>query len=369
MRGTPDMSKTLFDRILEMDNLESAFKQTQKGKGKYDADSMKFYSNLTYNLHELQERLRNGSYEFSDYINFKVYEPKEREINAPHFEDKLVQLAINNIIKDLIQPKFIYDSYACIEGKGTHKCVERISYFLRKASWQYGNTATIIKIDIKKFFYSINRDILKAHLPKIIKCKRTLNLIFKIIDSADMIDLVGLPLGNTLSQICANIYMNILDQYCKRVLRIKYYVRYADDIVIVVENIEKAKEVLDKIINFIETVLDLKTNINKTKIFPLEQGVNTVGFKIYKTHRLLRSDSKKKIKRRIKAMPHLINEGRLTIAKAEQMLNSWKGHSDYGCNFNFLNRLIVRNTFIYISENGTLKINENRLKGDECYAL
>lgn len=68
-------------------------------------------------------------------------------------------------------------------------------------------------------------------------------------------------------------------------------------------------------------------------------------------------------------MPHLINEGRLTIAKAEQMLNSWKGHSDYGCNFNFLNRLIVRNTFIYISENGTLKINENRLKGDECYAL
>ena len=355
MRGTPDMSQTLFDRILKMDNLESAFKQTQKGKGKYDADSMKFYSNLTYNL--------------QDYINFKVYEPKEREINAPHFEDKLVQLAINNLLKDLIQPKFVYDSYACIEGKGTHKCVERISYFLRKASWQYGDTATIIKIDIKKFFYSINRDILKTHLPKIIKCKRTLNLIFKIIDSADMIDLVGLPLGNTLSQICANIYMNILDQYCTRVLRIKYYVRYADDIVIVVENIEKAKEVLDNIRNFIETVLDLKTNINKTKIFPLEQGVNTVGFKIYKTHRLLRSDSKKKIKRRIKAMPHLINEGRLTIGKAEQMLNSWKGHSDYGCNFNFLTRLITRNPFIYINEKGTLKINRNKLKGDECYAL
>ena len=369
MRGTPDMSQTLFDKILEMDNLESAFKQTQKGKGKYDADSMKFYSNLTYNLYELQERLRNGSYEFSDYINFKVYEPKEREINAPHFEDKLVQLAINNIMKDLVQPKFIYDSYACIECKGTHKCVERISYFLRKASWQYGNTATIIKIDIKKFYYSINRDILKSHLPKIIKCKMTLNLIFKIIDSADIIDTIGLPLGNTLSQICANIYMNKLDQYCKRVLRLKYYIRYADDIVIVVENTERANEILNNIRNFVKDVLDLKTNVNKTKIFPIEQGVNTVGFKIYKTHRLLRNDSKRKIKRRVKAMPRLINEGRLTIAKAEQMLNSWKGHSDYGCNFNFLKRLIARNPFIYINEKGTLKISKNKLKGDECYAL
>ena len=369
MRGTPDMSQTLFDKILEMDNLESAFKQTQKGKGKYDADSMRFYSNLTYNLYELQERLRNDSYEFSDYINFNVYEPKEREINAPHFEDKLVQLAINNVIKDLIQPKFIYDSYACIEEKGTHKCVERISYFLRKSSWQYGKTATIIKIDIRKFFYSINRDILKTNLPKIIKCERTLNLIFKIIDSADIIDTVGLPLGNTLSQICANIYMNMLDQYCKRVLQIKYYVRYADDIVIVVETKEKAEEVLNKINDFVENKLDLKTNVNKTKIFPIEQGVNTVGFKIYKTHRLLRDDSKKKIKRRAKAMPHLIREGKLTIEKAEQMLNSWKGHSDYGCNLNFVKRLITRNPFIYISEKGTLKININILKGDECYAL
>ncbi len=363
------MSQTLFDRILDIDNLESAFKQTQRGKGKYDADSMKFYSNLTYNLYELRERLRNGSYEFSGYINFKVYEPKEREINAPHFEDKLVQLAINNIIKDLIQPKFIYDSYACIEEKGTHKCVERISYFLRKASWQYGDTATIIKIDIKKFFYTINRDILKTHLPKLIECERSLNLIFKIIDSADEIDVVGLPLGNTLSQICANIYMNNLDQYCKRKLSLKYYVRYADDIVIIVENKDKAQVVLDAINSFVEVNLDLETNVNKTKIFPIEQGVNTVGFKIYKTHRLLRNDSKKKIKRRVKAMPHLIDKGKLTIAKAEQMLNSWKGHSDYGCNFNFLTRLIARNPFIYINEKGTLKINRNKLKGDECYAL
>ncbi len=363
------MSQTLIDRILDINNLESAFKLTQKGEGKYDTDSMKFYSNLTYNLYKLQKRLKDNKYEFGNYIRFKVYEPKEREINAPHFEDKLVQLAINNIIKDIIQPKFIYDSYACIEGKGTHSCVERISHFIRKASWQYGDTATIIKIDIKKFFYTINRDILKDILPKVIKCKESLKLIFKIIDSADKIDFIGLPLGNTLSQICANIYMNTLDQYCKRKLGLKYYVRYADDIVIIVENKEVANKVLDDINNFIETTLDLKTNANKTKVFPIEQGVNTVGFKIYKTHRLLRNDSKKKIKRRVKAMPHLIKEGRLTVEKAEQMLNSWKGHSDYGCNFNFLNRLINRYSFIYIDDNGTLKININILKGDEYRAL
>lgn len=363
------MSQTLFDRILDIDNLESAFKQTQKGKGKYDTDSMKFYSNLTYNLYELQDRLSKDEYNFGSYIRFKVYEPKEREINAPHFEDKLVQLAINNQIKELVQSKFIYDSYACLDGKGTHNCVERISHFLRKASWQYGDTATIIKIDIKKFFYTINRDILKTHLPKLIECERSLNLIFKIIDSADEIDVVGLPLGNTLSQICANIYMNNLDQYCKRKLSLKYYVRYADDIVIIVENKDKAQVVLDAINSFVEVNLDLETNVNKTKIFPIEQGVNTVGFKIYKTHRLLRNDSKKKIKRRVKSMPHLIIENRMTIGKAEQMLNSWKGHSDYGCNFNFIKRLIERNNFIYISEGGVLKININMIKGDECYAL
>ena len=125
---------------------------------------MEFAVNQTRNLVELQEDLKNGTYEFKGYFEFKVYEPKERIINAPHYRDKIAQLAINNVIKDIYQPCFIYDTYACLEGKGTHKCVNRISYFMRKAKWEYGDKAYIVKIDVKKFFYSIDRNILKTLL-------------------------------------------------------------------------------------------------------------------------------------------------------------------------------------------------------------
>src|SRR5699024_4251415 len=183
------------------------------------------------NLNKLRDDLVTGEYKFKGYKQFKVYEPKERVIDAPYHRDKIAQLAIDKVLKGIYQPSFIYDSYACLDNKGTHKAVERVSYFMRKGAWEYGEDAYIIKLDIRKFFYSINRDILKEILPKKIKCKETISLVYKIIDSADEIDPLGLPLGNTLSQLFTNVYMDRFDQYCKRVLQIKYYVRYADDVI------------------------------------------------------------------------------------------------------------------------------------------
>ena len=192
--------------------------------------------------------------------------------------------------------------------------LKRTQNLMRKAKWEYGDNAFIIKIDAKKFFYSIVRGILKEIISQTIKDKEVLELMYLIIDSADIIDVLGMPLGNVISQLCANIYMNVIDQYAKRNLGLKYYIRYMDDIIIIVENRERAKEVLESIRIKIETELGLMLNVNKSKIFPIAQGVNFIGFKIYPTHMLLRNESKKGIKQK-KFKPMLIEE-RITIEKS-----------------------------------------------------
>lgn len=352
----------IFNRITDIENMEMAYNKSQKGKSKYKREALIFAQNPTYNLYKLKEELDKGVYEFSGYFEFKVYEPKERVIHAPYYRDKIVQLAVVNILKEIYYPSFIYDSYACIDNKGTHKCVERISYFMRKAKWEYGDNAYILKVDMRKFFYSIDRQVLKRLLRKKIKCNKTLDLLFKIIDSADAIDEKGLPLGNTISQLCANITMNELDQYCKRNLRIKYYVRYADDVVIIAEDKEKAVFIKEKVIEYVGNKLNLRVNKNKTKIFPIAQGVNTVGFKIYPTHKLMRDDSKRRIKQKLRKMKRLIQEGRLSIEKAEQIINSWYGHAKQGDSYNFTSKIIAKYDYIYLNKNDVLKVDEDKLK-------
>lgn len=367
--ASPDSLGGIFGRIVDLNNLEQAYRQTQKGDGKYTNESLLFAKDWVYNLHTLRAELIDETWEFGDYIRFKVFEPKERDIDAPKLRAKIVQVAVNNVIKQVYFPSFINDSYACIDNKGTHRCVDRINRLLRKAVWEYGESAIIIKIDIRKFFYTIDRDVLKSLLPKKIKCKKTLLLLYKIIDSADVLDAFGLPLGNTLSQLGANIYMNSLDQFCKRKLSLRYYVRYADDIVITVKNREVAKETLDTIINFLEDVLKLQVNEDKTQMFPAAQGVNTVGFKIYKTHRLLRNDSKKKIKRKARKMRRLLIEGLMEPEKAEQILNSWLGHAEHGCSHNFVLKLVERNDYILLID-GKLRVDRELIKKERReYAL
>lgn len=356
----------LFNEITNIDNLYKSYNQALKAKNKYSAEAIEFSMNETYNIYKLQRDLITGDYQFEGYIRFKVYEPKERIIDAPHFKDKIVQLAINNVLKNIYLQTFIYDSYACLENKGTHKAVDRVQRFLRKSSWEYGQNTFIVKFDISKFFYSIDRKILKRLLTKKIKCKKTLVLLYHIIDSASIIDKVGIPLGNTTSQLFANIYLNELDQYCKRKLHIKYYVRYMDDVVAIVKNKEDAKEIMKLMIDFAETKLNLKVSEKKTKVFPIAQGVNAFGFKIYKTHRLLRNDSKKKIKRKTKKMKHLIKENKMEIYTAEQILNSWFGHAKHANSYNFINKLMDKNKHVYLNNKGSLRINLKEVFKDDC---
>lgn len=356
-----------FNKIIDRDNMYKSYNKALRGRGKFHPEAIDFSSNETSNMNDLIESLVNETYAFEGYIRFPVFEPKERIVDAPHFKDKIVQLAINTVMKEIYNPSFIFDSYACIDKKGTHKCVDRIQYFMRKAKWEYGEGAGIAKMDVRKFFYSIDRDILKKILPKKIKCKKTLRLIFKIIDSAGLIDPLGLPLGNTLSQICANIYMNQVDNYVKRKLRVKYYIRYMDDSIAIMPSIEEAKEVLELVRLYVNNNLGLDLNEKKSKVFPLAQGVNAVGYKIYTTHRLLRNDCKKKIKRKVKAFPGLIAKDKMTIRKAEQMLNSWLGHASHASSHNFIKSLTTKHNYVYMNKKRTLKMDGGRLNENQNY--
>jgi hypothetical protein len=355
-------NQNLFDKIISEENIYKAYYKSLKGNNKYNTEAIEFSLNETYNINQLVQSLKDETYKFDGYIRFPVYEPKERIVDAPHYKDKIVQLAINNILKEVYIPSFIYDSYACLDNKGTHKCVDRIQYFMRKAKWQYGEDAYIIKVDMKKFFYSIDRDILKRLLTKKIKCEKTLRLLYKIIDSANMINVLGMPLGNTLSQICANVYLNEVDQYCKRKMSIKYTARYMDDIVCIVPNKDEAKKILELVRTFAKEKLNIALNEDKSKIFSINQGVNVVGFKIYTTHKLLRNDSKKRIKRKAKKIKRLLIEGKMSVTKAEQIFNSWLGHAKHGNSYNFIKKLIKNNDYVYLNNKGNIKININKLK-------
>jgi len=353
----------LFNKIFNYENLEKAYQKSLSEQGKYKYEAMVFQRNETANLKRLQRSLYSGAYKFSGYITFKVFEPKERIINAPYYEDKIVQLALNEVLKDIFVPTFIKESYACMDDRGTHKAVDQVQRNLRQAHWKWGNQAYICKADVRKFFYSIDRDILKRIYRKKIKEPDVLRVMDEIIDSGALISEVGLPLGNTLSQLCANIYMNAFDQYCKRYLGYKYYVRYADDIIIILPNKKEAQQAKIEFETYLRERLKMEPNTQKTQVFPINQGVNAYGFKIYRTHRLLRNDSKKKIKRKIKKMPRLISQGRMSITTANTMLASWSGHAKYASTLSFVQSILDRWPYIKL-ENDILKINEEELN---CY--
>lgn len=336
--------------------LEQALKKVNKTKNRLTLEAGEFNENKVISTLNLLEEIANKTYEVGEYKEFKIYEPKERIIYAPTFKDKVVQIWLNNILKYEYRFKyFIKDSYGSIDARGTHKCADKIQENMKIAQATLGTQARILKLDVKKFFYSIDREILKDIYKKQIKDQNILWLLTKIIDSADQIDEKGLPLGNTISQLSANVYMNELDQFIKRTLRVKYYVRYMDDMILILENTERAREVKDQVEKYLNTKLHLELNQDKSKIFPIKQGVNAIGYKIYPTHKKLRTRSKKKFKEIVKELNKDLEETPyLTLEQYqhyEARLNSWMGHAGHACSHNFIISQLKKNSNLILAGN------------------
>jgi len=196
------------------------------------ADVLEFKLRLEDNIFELHQELKNRTYEHSDYTAFNVCDPKLRKIHKANVKDRILHHAVFRILYPIFDKSFIFDSYSCRIGKGTHRAVKRLENFCRKSNRNNRKNIFALKCDIKKFFDSVKQDILLNLIEGKIIDNDAIWLIEKIIRSFPS----GLPLGNVTSQIFANIYLNELDQFIKHKLKIKYYLRYCDDFIILSES-------------------------------------------------------------------------------------------------------------------------------------
>jgi len=317
--------------IFSFKNLYRAYLYTRKGKRDKECAARYGYHALEA-TNFLSSKLKSKTYKMGDYYEFKVYEPKERAVMAPPFRDRVVQRCLcEQVLTPVVEKQLINDTYACRKGKGTHAGIDRTEELFKKYYRKNGIDGWIIKGDISKYFYSIKHNILKRNLKPLLSEYDVWWLVEKVIDSTEG---DGIPLGNQSSQWFANFYLSKFDHFVKEKLQIKYYIRYMDDWIAIVETKDKAKEMLKSMKDFLKNELGLETNA-KTQILPLKNGADFLGFHIYitatgKVIRKIRAKSKKTMKRKLKAFKKKYAAGETTKEAISKSYESWKGHARHG---------------------------------------
>jgi hypothetical protein len=302
-----------YSDVYNFENLNDAYLKARRQK-RYRGEVLHFSYNLDQELLALQKELAQCTYHVGEYRPFIVTEPKRRQIVALPFRDRVVQHALNNVIEPIFDRHMIYDSYACRTDKGTHAAARRISYFLGKPENIY-----YLKIDVKSFFASVNRDILKKIIRRYITDEKILWLLDTIFDSSPV---NGLPIGNLMSQLFANVFLHELDHHCKCAIGIRYYVRYMDDVIIMSYSKSYLKAVLNDIEFFLLHSLDLALN-NKTTIGKCADGIEFVGYRIWRNYKLIKKQSIMRMREKEKAWRH----GKISDDKYMASVGSWMGHS------------------------------------------
>jgi retron-type reverse transcriptase len=308
----------LYEQICTPEALYAAYLTGRKGK-RSSLSVAHFECNLGAELTRLHNELASNTYKPKPYRRFWVYEPKPRIIAAPAFRDVVVQHAIYKLIYPIFDKTFIHDSYGCRVGKGTHRAADQAQQFLRQSVLG----SYTLQLDIKKFYYSIDRTILMQQIEKKIKDPRMLQLLEAFIqDEGDK----GVPIGNLLSQLFALVYLNPLDHYIKRELKVQRYVRYVDDFVIFGVSKEEAAQLRDTIAAWLHENLGLE--LSRWTIQPVSRGINFVGFRTYRATRTIRRHS-------------LHNFGRALRAGRIDSLLSIMGNAKQSASYQHLcNRLI-----------------------------
>jgi retron-type reverse transcriptase len=284
----------IFEKIISLENLFSAWLEFKKGKNN-KKDVQLFEYQLEDNLFQLHNDLKNRNYQHSYYTSFFVQDPKLRHIHKASVRDRILHHAIVKIIEPVFEKTFIFDSYSSRKNKGVHRAIVRFKRFAWKLSQNNINTVWILKCDIRKFFDSINHQILEDLIGKKIYDIDLIALVHNIICSYNNDTGTGIPLGNLTSQLFSNVYLNELDQFIKRKLKVKYYIRYADDIVIICNNKFDLERLLFQISNFLKENLKIQIHPNKIFFGKWHQGVDFLGYVIFPCHIILRTKTKKRI--------------------------------------------------------------------------
>lgn len=317
--------KSLKTRLLDRATLElfqQAHHRASLGKA-HRSEVLRFNLNEQNNLLHIVDVVRRGEYQPSQYRKFWVFDPKKREIAALPYPDRIVhQWAVEEFYKPYYYPRFIGDSYACIDGRGTHRAVKRAQAMMRRMDRSTNGAYYIVKLDISKYFNNINQQILFDLMQRVIADPALVDLTGTFIFGND--NQIGIPIGNYTSQLFANIYLNELDQFVKNVLRVVCYVRYMDDFVMMVPGKATAAYVYSRVEEFLHDRLALRLN-PKSRYYPGTMGLDFAGYRIYNDYLLLRRRSKKKLIDIIRDY----QRGRDDQTRFVMRINSWHGHASH----------------------------------------
>ena len=305
-----------YEDIISVENLLAAWREFVRGKRK-KRDVQEFQYTLMDNILALHRELAAGTYKHGGYKHFRISDPKPRDIHKASVRDRLLHHALYRKLYPFFDRTFIADSYSCRKGKGTHRAMNRFRSFAYQVSKNHTRTCWVLKCDIRKFFASIDHAILLDIVCRYIPDTRIQALIAEVVGSfrsehtpclshltgqdkqESQTPLIGLPLGNLTSQLLVNIYMNEFDQFVKHTLKMKYYVRYADDFVFLSASRSNLEEFLPRIQKFLDVRLHLALHPGKVFIKTLASGVDFLGWVHFLDHRVLRTATKRRMMRNL----------------------------------------------------------------------
>jgi len=328
----------LFDRLASFENLHRAAHDAQRGK-RFKPAVARFHYDLARSLVELRDELLEGRYRPGPYHTFTIYEPSRRFISAAPYRDRVVHHALCNVVEPLFERSFIFDSYANRVGKGTHRALDRCTEYARRFRY-------VLQGDIRLFFPSIDHGILLARLARRIYDPQVMDLARTILDhsnaqpAADFYfpgdDLFtpferrrGLPIGNLTSQFWANVYLDPFDHYWRDELGVPGYIRYVDDFLVFADD----KELLAAWLESSGRQLDrlrLTLNERKTHIYPVEEGIGFLGFRVFPRCRRLLPKSLKRARRRLQRLAQACRSGRIGMKAVSRTVAAWIAHAAHG---------------------------------------
>lgn len=279
----------LWPLICDRQNIEDAADKALKGK-QLTKDRKRFIENRQALLDDLEKSLINETYQFGSLYDFTLFEPKKRVIHCPRFyPDRILHHAVMNVTLPIFMSKFTADTYGSIKGRGVKLAGEKLSKALRNNPESY-----FLQVDMKSFYQSIDHDVAKGLLRRIIKCQKTLKLFDAIVD----VHSPGMPIGSYTSQYVGNLILSPVDHWAKEVVKIKHYYRYMDDIVMLVPDKATAHHVLSLLKEQLNSLkLVLKNNV---RIAPVSIGIDFIGYRFYPTHTRLRKRIKLRMQRTVR---------------------------------------------------------------------
>ena len=320
----------LWDRITDLEELYLAYRRARRCKRKSPV-MVAFTYDLESQLVRLQRELRNEGYRPSGYRGFMIFDPKPRKVYAAAFRDRVVHHSLCAAIEPIFDRTMIYDSYACRKGKGTHAALARLDHFWRSS--ESLGPAYILRLDVSKYFFSIDHGVLGDLICCRLREKPVRDLVWTILGSLSTGDKpgVGIPIGNLTSQLFANVYLDQLDHFAKETLHIRHYIRYMDDIAIFANDKAALRSWLAEIEGFVGERLHLTLNPKRTRLHPAREGVPWLGFRVLAPgRRRLSRRMVVRAARRLRELAALYRAGMMGLDDVTGRLMSWIAHASYG---------------------------------------